>query len=599
MNDLSRDPFAEFEAAARDGEAAARTVLADRPDGLPDGFRLRADGVWREVEVDGEKESRWLCSPLTVLSLTRDRMGTGWGALVEVMDGDGGAHRWAIPAGLIQGDGKELRAGLARYGWHMASDLGAAAALSRLLRMWRPSVRCETSARLGWTDTRCAAFVLGTGRALGAGSVLYQPDDEHAHVATTAAAEMIAEGTPEGWREGVAALCVGNPILLASVSLAFSGPLLEPMNLDGFGLHLRGESSKGKSTALHVAASVWGSPRFVQSWRATANGLEGVASACNSTVLILDEMGEVSGREVGMAAYMLANGVGKTRGGKAGGTRPVARWRTPFLSSGEVTLATKMAEAGERKRAGQDVRLLDVAADTRAHGAFDVLHGSRDGGAFSERTKAATAGNHGRAGPAFVEAFLGAPEETLARARYLRDAFRKEAAERFDLGGDGQEQRAAGALGLVAAAGELATHWGLTGWRVGAAREAALEVLGLWLEGRGGVGPAEAREAVARCRDFLTRHGPARFELVEPGVAAAPVRDRAGWRDQQFFYVSDGAWAEMHAGNDAARAARHVADARFLELEKPTRLKRRAPRGVPGRPRLYTVKAGILGDEED
>ena len=79
------------------------------------------------------------------------------------------------------------------------------------------------------------------------------------------------------------------------------------MGKDGGGAHFRGASSRGKSTLQRVAVSVWGSPRFLTTWRATTNGLVGVAVAANGSLLALVEIGEVSGRDVGRAVYMLAN----------------------------------------------------------------------------------------------------------------------------------------------------------------------------------------------------------------------------------------------------------------------------------------------------
>lgn len=564
---------------------------AARPDGLPDGYRVTPGGVERRVDVDGEPEWRWLCSPLRVLSLTRGRDGTGWGRLVEVEDPDGGTHRWAIPGRLLVGDGAELRGSLAELGLRMASDRGARDALTNLLAAWYPTARAETSGRLGWADERCAAFILGDGRVIGAADVVYQ----HAGTAT-AAAEMKAAGTLEGWRERVAAPCVGNPLLLVSVSLAFAGSLLEPLGLDGGGLHLRGASSRGKSTAQRVAVSVWGSPRFMQSWRATANGLEGLATACNATVLALDEMGEIGGRDMGPAAYMLANGTGKARADRSGQARTPATWRTMVLSSGEVSLADKMAEAGERKRAGQEVRLLDVAADTRRHGTFDELHGAPHGAAFSDRMKAATAEHYGTPGPKFVEAFVSDREEMLQGVREATASFRAMAVRRYGIEGDGQEERAVKALGLVAAAGEMATLLGLTGWAEGAALDAALEVLGLWINGRGGLGSSEAREAVSRLRAFLSAHSEARFRRIGSEGTGSPIQNRAGFRDDETFYVTSRAWKEeVHAGVDAARAAVHVAAANFLHRGDGRGLTRKGPR-VKGevRERVYAVRAEIL-----
>ncbi|MEZ5720925.1 MAG: DUF927 domain-containing protein [Paracoccaceae bacterium] len=394
---------------------------------LPSGFEFRKGGIWRAgPKKDGEPQWFWLCSHLRVLALPRDRSGIGWGRLVEVTDPDGNAHRWAIPARMFAGDGSDLRAGLLDLGLNLASGRSARDALSDLLQRWQPATRAVTADRLGWADESCTAFICGDGRVIGADDVVYQHESTPA-----AAAEMKSAGTLDEWRGGVASQCEGNPLMVAAVSLAFAGPLLESLGMDGGGLHLRGASSRGKSNVQRVAVSVWGSPRFLHSWRATANGLEGVAAACNASLLALDEIGEVSGREAGAAAYMLANGTGKARANRAGLARAAMRWRVAVLSSGEITLADKMAEAGGRAAAGQTVRLLDVAADGRKFGAFDDLHGASDGAAFADRLRDATARHFGTAGPAFVEEILASREAATTSARAAISAFREAASERW------------------------------------------------------------------------------------------------------------------------------------------------------------------------
>src|SRR5437773_8552249 len=95
----------------------------------------------------------------------------------------------------------------------------------------------------------------------------------------------------------------------------------------------------------------------------------------SDALLCLDEMGQVNGREAGEVAYMLANGTGKSRAARDGSARRAARWRVLFLSTGELSLADKMNEAGQRARAGQETRLVDVPADAGSGlGLFEKLH---------------------------------------------------------------------------------------------------------------------------------------------------------------------------------------------------------------------------------
>lgn len=582
--------------AAEPFEPEADGVAAE-DDGQPKGFQHRdAAGIyrWEEGREEGKGDWVWLCSPLTVRALPRDEIGKGWGRLVEVVDPDGRAHRWAIPARLFAGDGSEIRGGLLNLGLHHASGPKARHALHDLLMHWRQRRRVVSSERMGWATSDCRAFVLGGDRVLGDEDVVFQSD------APCGPGEEIREqGTVEDWRAKVGAPCRGNPILIAGVSLAFAGPLLELLGIEGGGLHLRGASSRGKSTAQRLAVSVWGSPNFLLAWRATTNGLEGVAAACNGTLMALDEMGEIDGREAGKAAYMLANGVGKARANRSGGSRPSLRWRVALLSSGEISLADKMAEGGERIKAGQEIRLLDIIADRQKHGAFDDLHGHASAAGFADAANSAASQTFGTAGPRFVEHLL---TDLDGHRRTIRDgieAFQQMAEERSGIGdADGQVKRAVRRLGLIAAAGEAATVFGITGWATGDASDAMLIILEIWLAERGGAGAGEAAEAIRRTREFISRHENSRFEPLRADGEGGPERivNRAGWRDGEKVYISTDIWSsEIHRGSDGRRAARHLEAAGYLITDTGGRLTRKLPRGADSRPNTYCVPLSILG----
>jgi putative DNA primase/helicase len=573
-----------------------RNDRARRSD-APVGFELTDRGVFKiTTTTDSETKlpktsRRFVCTAVKVLARSRTRDGEGWGLHVEVTDPDGGLHRWTIPASLFAGDATPILAGLLDLGLRLGRGKEAKGDVITYLLQSEPTARSLSVSVMGWTDQTCSAFVRGDGEVMGGEGVVYQSE-----IAATAAAEMRAQGTPEGWRHGVSALCTGNILLVLAVSAAFVGPLLEPVGASSFGLHLRGHSSCGKTTALRVAASVWGTPHTVQSWRATSNGLEGVAAAFNSTLLILDELSEITAQEAGHAVYMLGNEQGKKRANRDGRAKPPQRWRLAFLSSGEISLADKAAEIGRRATAGQAVRLIDLTADDRAHGAFEMLHDKADGAALSDALKAATAAHHGAAGPAFVAALLALGREAVAaNVRTLADAFTEHATAKYDLAAaDGQVKRVLERFALLAAAGELATMFELTGWAEGTAGDAALDAFGRWHAARGGSKSAEAMEAVARVRAFLSTYGRARFELITGG-SDRTIIECAGWSDDGHFYVHTDAWAKIHQGADPKRAADNLIAAGFLdcggERDRPTV---RVP-GIPGRPRAYKVKRSIIG----
>ena len=199
--------------------------------------------------------------------------------------------------------------------------------------------------------------------------------------------EYTQRGTLDSWQHGVAAPAVGNPVLVMAISAAFAGPVLALVGVESGGLHLIGDSSTGKTTALQASASVWGGDNFRRSWRTTANGVEGAAALFNDCLLALDEISECDPRDVGEVVYMLGNGRGKQRASRLGSARAVHRWRSSVISTGERSIATSMLEAGQRVKAGQAVRLLDIPAQRR-FGAWDALHQHSSGPRFPMHSSA-------------------------------------------------------------------------------------------------------------------------------------------------------------------------------------------------------------------
>ena len=96
---------------------------------------------------------------------------------------------------------------------------------------------------------------------------------------------------------------------------------------------------------------------------------------------------------------MLANSAGKGRANRAGGARRQRNWRTLFLSTDEITLEAKLAEASQRARAGQDVRMIGLPADAGAGmGVWQDRHGFASGAALTDHLRAASRTYCGSAG---------------------------------------------------------------------------------------------------------------------------------------------------------------------------------------------------------
>lgn len=544
-------------------------------------------GVWYfGTDKSGDTMQAWVCSPLHVAAVTFDGQDNNFGRLLRFKNTLGRWREWAMPMELLAGDSAILRGELMAMGVEIDSTTKARNFLASYLQTNRPKRRMRCALQVGWCDD---SFVLpDTVIGPDASDVIFQ-SGERGHDEHTLA------GTLVGWQSEISARAVGNPMLALALSASFAGPMLKRCNAESGGIHFVGDSSIGKTTMTDAASSIWGGPGFRRSWRATANGMEGAAALFNDCLLALDDISECDPREVGSIVYALGNGVGKQRANRSGSARAVTRWRCFVLSNGERTIATTMAECGQRAKAGQGVRLLDIPA-VRRFGVLDDLHGFYDGPAFSDAIKRAAVTHHGHAGRAFLEKLTHDPQDFCAMLERIKglDEFSAD-------GGEGQDKRAAGRFAMLALAGELATEYGVTGWPEGEGIKAAAEGFKAWRSLRG-KGNSENRQILDRVSAFIDRNGDGRFSNANDD-GGIQICDRAGWwRDttedgREYLFTAYG-MREALDGFDFNRAldALQVTGALAApgadgKRAKPVRIKARGT----GATRLYSILASKLG----
>jgi putative DNA primase/helicase len=285
---------------------------------------------------------------------------------------------------------------------------------------------------------------------------------------------------------------------------------------------------------------------------------------------------------------MLAGGVGKIRMNRDATLKDIRSWRAFILSSGEMTVETKMTQIrGAKAYTGATLRLLNVAADRGlGFGAFDNAGSTGEVRELVSAFAEAAAECHGVAGPEFVKQILarGEPGEGVRNAieNFVSNNVEKDAA--------GKIERAAKRFGLIAAAGELATEFGITGWQVGVATAAATMAFKRWTEARGGDGkrPAEDRAAIRQVTSIIVNYGESRFdELDAKGFRIEAVSDdhgnvqsaprpaliRYGWRkydgEDRIWMIEDSIWeSEICKGFDPDRVSRALAQHGMLKCAK-------------------------------
>lgn len=582
FNDLHRLCSLE---AVRAIVEAARKQDVDCP--MPEGFFLvpegkRAELYKLETKPDGEMNEVRIGPPLSVKGMTRDSEGNEWGLMLEWADPDGKKHSWPMPVELLFRQNGDWYSALASGGWF--GHPSARKKLMDFLSVVRPTRRIRCVPRTGWDNT---AYILPDtvyGDTSGENVVLQSA--HHGDLYRTA-------GTLNGWKE-VAALSIGNSRLSFALCAAFAGPLLRLAGLEGGGFSFEGGSSSGKTTALQIAASVWGGPEHVRSWRATDNGLENIAVLHNDNVLILDEVGQVNGKVLAECAYMLANGQGKGRSSREGNLRKSHFWRLLFLSSGELGLADKLAENGLKSRGGQEVRFVGLPVDTSM---LTELHGFPHAGAVVNRLKELTALHYGHAGRAFLHK-LTEPDTMKMVLSELQPTLANTINRLVPVGADGQVRRVAQRFALCGLAGGLAMQMGILP-RDFDAPGCAERCFHDWLAARGGIGASEDTAILAVVRLFIEQHEASRFQDLDRLADTCP--NRVGFRRTrssitEYLILPESFRAEVVKGYAETRAVRVLREAGWLRTPDKNRLKSQERLPGLGRMRVYIVR---LPDDTD
>lgn len=476
------------------------------------GFYMTADGLMENIAAgaksDGDFVARKISACFVNKGQTRDADSGNWGQLLAFKDRDGCYKRFIVPDAELHKQGSDIPRQLAADGLWINTDMGKR--LLAYLNIARSPKRITCTPSTGWCGEN--AFVLSDG-AVGPGAekVIFQHTGRVKHHTGQA-------GTLDEWKQSIAAPVAGNSRLIFAVCVALAAPLMSPAGLEGGVFSLLGVSTKGKSTAQRVAASVWGKGTtdggYVGTWNATETAVEMLAAAHNDMPLILDELKAASPKLVGRVAHTLAAGQGKARGTKEITLRENFRWRTLVLASSEKPFESFLHAAGEIVEAGQQARFVDVPAIVNEiTGVFDNLHGvpvsTENAKAFADNLSRAAVRYYGTAGRAWLNYLTAAGFGQInLLVGELRDTFRQQ--YRPDDAGS-QLDRVLERFTICAVAGELATRAGVTGWQTGEALAGVGACFTAYVEQRGTLRDMEGVNGVEHLKRYLSDYGRSRF----------------------------------------------------------------------------------------
>lgn len=201
------------------------------------------------------------------------------------------------------------------------------------------------------------------------------------------------------WRDAMRHYVMNAPLPALIVSSAMAGLFRRWCpDSENFIVHLYGESSHGKTTAMRAAASCWGTPdKLIDNWRSTDNGLERRCAARNDMAMFLDEAGMAVNEDIiRNSVYMIGNGGEKLRANKDATDRVTKRFQLVALSTGEKQLIR------DSKFAGQEVRALELHVGTFGANLWPTFAGGEDAEKFNSLMNT----NHGWATERVIKAML-------------------------------------------------------------------------------------------------------------------------------------------------------------------------------------------------
>ncbi|GJD53817.1 hypothetical protein OPKNFCMD_6595 [Methylobacterium crusticola] len=522
-----------------EGIATVQTVARDYPLPALESMtltyqRTRSGKVWvhQAVKVGYSIDMVPVTSPLGVVA--RLRMvddGDAYGLRLAVEGFDGKRRTIDVDRATFAKQGAaEIRAML--FGAGLRAEGEGEHVAVRALKAADPQQEISVVRRPGWhrvDGTAGKFFVCPSGRIIGA------PEGTPLELSMAArVSEGIARGgSLEGWKEAIA-IAVGVPRCehwAIGAMAGFAGTLLALVGLDSCGINLSGATTGGKTTAQRLAVSAWSRAALdqrdslLQTARATANGVEAMAARSHSTVLAMDELGHVNGKELGRTIYSLASGVGKQRMSADATLRASYTWSTFIILSAEKSLEEKIRGDGGEWLGGMAVRIPDV----------DITGVDRAVDRAVLAKINAVDQHFGHAGPAFVESIVA--EGLHHETQDLRAVINAAAVSLAGPNAEGTLVRAALPFAIIGTAGILARKFGL----LPATMDTGRAIRWAWAkfqDSTDAVALDPEAQATANLRTWIAeRWGSSIHPTVADEDIRAPNRDAVGWYDEEAVYI--------------------------------------------------------------
>jgi hypothetical protein len=446
--DVTKDDLKRFESYenGHDWTDAQKAEAADVVDGSELPFPFHFDyKTGRVMKEPSEGEPFAVCGRIVPKATIHNEHDTEYGKLIEITTRDGRTKTVklsdASPAEAL----KKLRS----EGLQVFGSTGAENAFKELVAALNPKTIAVEATRPSFHANN-SVFI----SPLGAVIKKDRGDNKKWILSEGLRVKATPQGTLEDWQQGVAIPALSDPTRIPHLGIGvlagFVGPLLHLLEDDTCMISLSGPTSRGKSSALKLQASVWTPPTGRESLRFEARGsvnaMEAMVEKGNGVSVGLDELAH--NKDVGALIFSLASNQGNNRMKTDGSElRRTRYWNTFVLLSGEQTIEQYVKDAGKSFIGGMAARCADVTvAGLPPHPEPSKI----------DEILANAGKFYGVAGPLFVQ--------QLMQKEDLDELHRRVAEHQRNLAKDdatGAELRASKPFALLAVAGEIAKRAGV------------------------------------------------------------------------------------------------------------------------------------------
>lgn len=141
-----------------------------------------------------------------------------------------------------------------------------------------------------------------------------------------------------------------------SIVGSLASVLIEPLDALPFILNIYGDTGRGKTVCIMIAASCWANPvekAYITDPKSTQTAIELRLDFLNSFPMLLDDMSQIKEKCSGdftQLVYMLCSGKGKERANVSLGLNKPTSWRNAILTNYEYPLVTETMQGGAINR---------------------------------------------------------------------------------------------------------------------------------------------------------------------------------------------------------------------------------------------------------